>query len=220
MSRFKEVLQIIEEGLLKPMSDTDIASMKKNAVADWIKEIKSDPSITENKDGSYDVDGDMYIDSAFIGKISKLPIKFRRINGNFDCSLLGLTTLEGCPEIVEESFSCENNNLTNLIDGPKTVNGSYYNCDRNKLTSLEGAPISFNNYNTEFSARRNLLTTLKGLPEVINGSLLVDSNLIKTLDDCPKEITHTFDISNNPGNFTKEQVRKVCKVGYKIVVKF
>lgn len=70
--------------------------------------------------------------------------------GTIYCSDLGLTTQEGCPEIVNGSFTAHGNKLTNLIGGPKYTKG-FYTANNNLLTSLEEAPItvggSFECYN-------------------------------------------------------------------------
>lgn len=51
--------------------------------------------------------------------LEEIPVKFRFINGDFECSY---------------------NKLTSLKNSPDKVNGIFY-CDNNKLTSLEHAPI-------------------------------------------------------------------------------
>ena len=62
------------------------------------------------------------------------------IEGNFDCSSMNLTSLEGAPREVSGYFNCSENNLTSLVGAPIEV-GGYFNCSKNNLTSLEGAPI-------------------------------------------------------------------------------
>jgi hypothetical protein len=70
----------------------------------------------------------------------RLPVKFKTVNGNFDCYGCTLTTLDGCPFSVFGSFTCQNNEIENLIGGPSHVMFRY-NCRENrKLTSLEGLP--------------------------------------------------------------------------------
>ena len=73
--------------------------------------------------------------------LTKLPIRFGTVGGDFDCSYNSLTSLEGAPEKVGGYFYCGNNNLTSLVGAPKVVGGDFY-CDNNKLTTLEGAPKS------------------------------------------------------------------------------
>lgn len=71
------------------------------------------------------------------------------VNGAFDCSFNQLTSLEHCPEIVNGSFYCEDNELTSLEHGPKVVTCSYY-CHNNRLTTLEGVCYA-KNILTDFS---------------------------------------------------------------------
>ena len=56
---------------------------------------------TINDDGSVDVDGNLDL---FEKNISKLPLKFGRVTGHFDCSFSKLTTLEGSPKEVGGNF--------------------------------------------------------------------------------------------------------------------
>ena len=76
---------------------------------------------TINTDGSIDVDGDVDIS---VKGLREIPIKFNKITGG---------------------FYCDNNKLTSLEGGPKSVGGHFY-CSDNKLTSLEGAPQSINRW--------------------------------------------------------------------------
>ena len=80
-------------------------------------------------------------------------------------------------------------NLTVLPDILKdiSVGGSFY-CSFNYLTSLENCPKTVGG---NFFCSRNKLTSLKG---------------------APKSVGRDFVCYNNPGKFTKEQVRAVCNV--------
>ena len=91
---------------------------------------------TINSDGSVDVDGDVSLSSM---ELTKLPLKFGRVSGNFKCRHNKLTTLEGAPESVGGTFDCSDNQLTTLEGAPREVGRDFY-CDNNKLTTLEGAP--------------------------------------------------------------------------------
>ena len=91
-----------------------------------------------NQDGSIDVNENVYL---YFQGLTKLPLKFRNVGGNFHCHDNQLTTLEGGPRTVGGGFDCANNQLTTLEEGPRTVS-SYFNCANNQLTKLEGAPQS------------------------------------------------------------------------------
>jgi hypothetical protein len=91
---------------------------------------------TINSDGEVDVDGDVWFSRK---GLTKLPLKFGRVSGNFKCVGNKLTTLEGSPERVGGTFDCCGNKLTTLEGAPREVGRDFY-CDNNKLTTLEGEP--------------------------------------------------------------------------------
>ena len=88
---------------------------------------------TINKDGTVDVNNDIYLNSC---KLTKLPLKFGNVTGDFNCGNNQLTTLEGCPQSVDGYFTCYNNNITLLEGCPRSVGGDF-NCGNNNLTKLE-----------------------------------------------------------------------------------
>ena len=85
--------------------------------------------------GLIDVEGDVIL----IKQVDKLPFKFGKVSGNFNCSYNQLTNLEGSPNYVGGSFDCSRNKLTNLEGCPSSVGGNF-NCSDNQLTNLEGSP--------------------------------------------------------------------------------
>jgi hypothetical protein len=85
---------------------------------------------TINPNGSIDVDGNVYLP---LRNLNKLPLKFNKVTGWFDCSDNQLTTLEGCPNYVGDNFNCSYNELTNLDGYPKEVGRGFY---------WDGNPIS------------------------------------------------------------------------------
>ena len=87
---------------------------------------------TINSDGSIDVDGN--VDLAGSG-LTKLPLKFGNVTGNFYCNNNKLTTLEGSPKEVGGGFYCQFNQLTSLKGGPIKVGGGF-DCRNNKLPKL------------------------------------------------------------------------------------
>jgi hypothetical protein len=78
---------------------------------------------------------------ALIKLVTKLPVQFGHVNGNFYCSGNKLTSLKGAPQTLSGYFDCRDNQLTSLEGSPKSVGGGFY-CDNNPLISLEGAPQS------------------------------------------------------------------------------
>lgn len=89
-----------------------------------------------NPDGSVDVDGNVDLSSK---NLSILPLKFRRVMGNFNVQYNCLKTLENSPVSVGGNFNCFNNALNDFKDGPKWVGGDFYGY-KNKLISLKGSP--------------------------------------------------------------------------------
>jgi len=62
-------------------------------------------------------------------------IQFGKIQGGFDCSKCNLTTLRGCPTYVDKFFFCEYNKLKNLDYAPKFIGGTF-SCADNDITDL------------------------------------------------------------------------------------
>jgi hypothetical protein len=96
---------------------------------------------TINDDLSIDVDGDVDLSNK---SLIKIPIKFRKVSGNFHCYHNSLTSLIGCPEYVGDNFLCHDNKLTSLEGISKYTN--YLNCDYNEIWSFKGIPDSFRGY--------------------------------------------------------------------------
>ena len=87
---------------------------------------------TINKDGSIDVD---YVDLRY-ENLTKIPLKFNKVNGIFSCSDNELTSLEGSPKEVNGSFSCSGNKLTSFEFSPKIIRGDFW-CQNNNIKSFE-----------------------------------------------------------------------------------
>jgi hypothetical protein len=145
---------------------------------------------TINSDGSIDVDCSVYIR---FKRLTKLPLKFGRVSGDFDCSHNNLTSLEGCPGWVGGDFDCHNNNLTSLEGGPESV-GDDFDCHNNNLTSLKGSPSSIED---DFVCHNNKLTTLEGGPRVVNGKFDCSSNQLTNLIGGPEWVNYDYVASNN-----------------------
>jgi len=143
---------------------------------------------TINEDGSVDVDGNVIITSK---KINKLPLKYGKVLGDFDCSDVGLTTLEGAPHTVRR-FNCAYNQLENLKFAPSLV-GENFICMGNNLTSLEGAPKRVKN----FICSSNKLTNLEFAPETITEDFNCHYNKLETLKYFPKYVGGEISLSNN-----------------------
>lgn len=163
---------------------------------------------TINKDGSIDVDRDVNLCNK---GLSKLPLKFRKVSGNFDCSYNELISLEGSPSKARY-FNCGSNKLTSLEHGPKNVD--YYNCTNNHLTSLEGAPESMYSFDCSrnnleslygcpkklsiFKCSYNKLTSFEFGPEFVMESYSCDKNKITNFKGFPEDFNGYLSFQNNP----------------------
>lgn len=56
------------------------------------------------------------------------------------------------------------------------------------------------------------LTSLDGCPEEVGGLFACSGNQLLSLKDAPKKVGLRFACYDNPGNFTEEDVRAICKV--------
>ena len=138
------------------------------------------------------VDVNESVDISF-KSLTKIPIKFNKIKGSFDCSNNKLTSLKGCPEFLSNYFKCSTNKLESLEYSPEEV-GGYYDCHENsELTSLKYSP---NKVVGSFYCHRCKLTSLEHCPKIINGIFRCGYNELETLEYFPIEC-YPF-ISNNP----------------------
>ena len=132
-------------------------------------------------------DGLLYVDgSVFLGnyqELTKLPLKFGEVSGDFDCSNNQLTSLEGAPSRVGGDFNCYSNDLTSLEGSPNRVGGNF-SCSQNKLTNLEGAPEVVEK---NFSCHSNKLTSLKGGSKVRGTRYLAFDNQLINFYGFPED---------------------------------
>jgi hypothetical protein len=123
-----------------------------------------------NDDLSIDVDGDVYL---WNKGLTKLPLKFNKVNGHFNCSYNRLTSLEGAPKEVNRNFNCNNNQLTSLEGAPKKVNR--FECATNQLTSFKFSPSEIKG---RFICTNNKLFSFEHLPVNIGDYIHYDFNPI------------------------------------------
>jgi hypothetical protein len=142
-------------------------------IHDICKEYRID-NYTINDDLSIDVNGDVMLHSR---RLTKLPLKFRNVDGSFYCYGNQLTSLEGAPQSVGGNFSCEYNNLTSLEGAPTSIGGDF-DCVVNNIASLEGAPQSVGG---DFYCYNNQLTSLEGAPQTVGGDFICRDNPIYSI---------------------------------------
>jgi hypothetical protein len=118
-------------------------------------------------------------------------------NSDFDCYNKQLTSLEGCPQIVNGDFSCYNNKLQSLQYCPQTVNGDFY-CSVNKLQSLQYCPQIVKG---GFYCHDNKLQSLQYCPQIVNGYFNCSHNNLQSLQNIHKyckQIDRELWAFNNP----------------------
>jgi hypothetical protein len=156
-----------------------------------------------NSDGLVDVDGSVNL---YNKGLTKLPLKFGIVYGDFLCFGGNLASLEGSPKWVSGGFYCHSNQLTTLEGSPESVGDTFY-CHENQLTTLEGGPKSVGG---GFDCSYNQLTSLVGGPEVVSGKYYAHNNKINSFEGFPEDYYEGFiRFSNNPvqkilDQFTKE----------------
>jgi len=151
---------------------------------------------TINKDGSVDVDDNVYL---YAKGLTKLPLKFGKVSGYFNCGSNELITLEGCPKSVGGNFNCHNNYLTTLEGCPQSV-GGFFNFSNNKLNDLYGFPeffyggvISFRNPVSEILNLFNPIETAKIIDLLNEYSVIQQDGKVVILDRL-EEVFYTLNI--------------------------
>lgn len=115
-----------------------------------------------NEDMSIDVIGDVVITYS---DITKLPLQFNIVKGNFICCRNNLTTLEGSPVKITGSANFSENKLTSLLGCPKYI-GGHITLNQNQLTSLEYCPDYIG---TNFNCSDNKITSVEFFPQFLAG---------------------------------------------------
>jgi hypothetical protein len=157
-----------------------------------------------NPDGSIDVDGNVDLSSR---NLSILPLKFRRVLGNFNVQNNQLTNLYGSPIAVGGNFNFFNNQLTNFINGPKWVGGDLY-AYNNKLASLEGSPDEVvGNY---YISANEYLKNLVGCTSKIGANFSFD-DILSTYSG-EEDILFEGDFFLNETNYDASNVNKLPNV--------
>ena len=182
-------------------------------IMDWLKaNTKIVGNYTINNDLTIDVKGTLTITNKSIKEIPSI-INFNKVSGYFDISDCSeLVSLRGCPTYVGLFFTCNNcTDLKSLKGAPDEV-GSYFSCmNCNELTSLEGAPKKVGEFfRCTFCSN---LVDLKGAPEEVGGNF--DCSFCKrltSLKGCPKRVKNIFQCFDCGRQFTKDEVKNLCRV--------
>ena len=175
--------------------------MKLFRYQNFIKESKEDidfickkfgiRNYTINEDSTIDVDGDVDLRK---NRLTKLPLKFRRVSGDFSCYINQLKSLEGAPLSVGGGFYCYINQLKSLSGAPLSVGGDFY-CSFNQLESLEGSPKSVGRH---FYCDSNQLKSLDGISRRISGGIYCRNNQLRDVKGVKDGWLGRFDVYGNP----------------------
>ncbi|MFA7090968.1 MAG: hypothetical protein WC149_03850 [Arcobacteraceae bacterium] len=112
-------------------------------------------------DMSVNVDGHVRLADR-LANLSKLPLSFNEVEGDFDISDNELISLEGSPRKVGGNFLAFKNEISSLRGGPKEVGKSFIVL-RNNITTLEYSPSIVKE---DFICSHNPLTSLEGMISV------------------------------------------------------
>lgn len=204
----KSLKNLINETILS----RNLPDPKLVIIKGWLEEYDIE-DYTINDDLTIDINGDVNLYDRNIKELPKY-IQFGTVEGIFTCANNKLTSLRGCPRIVNKSFNCSFNNLTSLKEAPTKVDGSFY-CNNNKLVSLEGAPKEIG---ANFDCSFNKLVSLKGTPREIKGNFQCNNNNLTSLKEAPKKVNGNFYCGDNSTKFTRGKVINVSDVKGMIVV--
>lgn len=89
-------------------------------------------------DGMYNINGNIDLKNQMLKDLSCLP-PIHTIGGVFNCSYNLLTSLIGCPKVVNRDFYCSNNKLNTLLGGPEEIGMDFW-CNHNNLTTFKNGP--------------------------------------------------------------------------------
>ena len=132
-----------------------------------------------NNDGSIDVNGNVLL---WNRKLTKLPLKFRNVYGDFKCVSNKLISLEGAPQYVGSDFNCSGNQLTSLEGAPKKVYGSFW-CDSNNLKNIDYLPKTYKKLNIKGNPIFKILVLFVRFDERGWASNITDKELISEFID-------------------------------------
>ncbi len=137
-SELRRLMTLLEDATNSAMS------VNKKQIAALVKKyfMTDTPTVQVEDDGTVNVKGTIYPHNRDTYVYKQFPVKFGKIDGNFNVQGCGLTTLIGGPTEVGGNFTVSNNKLTSLKGSPKLV-GGHYVCRGNPLVSVEELPQSF-----------------------------------------------------------------------------
>lgn len=171
-------------------------------------------------DGTYTVEnGEInVVGNVKLRGLAQIPIKFGTVDGDFNCSFCGLTTLSNLPHTITGSLLAAHNKfidltgcsknigeniimnsnkfLMNLVGCPANVNGilDFYNCN---IANLHGIA---KNVEKDLMLGKNKLGNLSYFPDKVGGSADLTDNFILTIDNIIDKVVDDINSDNNPCN--------------------
>lgn len=137
-----------------------------------------------------------------LANLSKLPLNFNEVEGDFDISNNELVSLEGSPKIVGGDFLAFKNEITSLKGGPKQVGGSFIIL-KNNISSLEHSPSLVKE---DYICSHNPLRDLDGINTIL-GSVFTGVFIPKVR--AQKYIYNSVTTYKYPGEGITEYLDKV-----------
>lgn len=176
------------------MNKSDIEFLtKKIDIKFWLNKYKV-KNYTINEDLSVDVKGNVNLSSGYTKlDITRFPLKFRNITGDFSCDHCLLESLVGAPLRVEGDFYCGDNKLKSLVGAPEFIGGAF-GCEGNFLTNLCGSPKYIYK---DFDCSFNKIHQLNEMPNFIGGDFYCSWNNIENFDGIAKKINGDIRIFGN-----------------------
>ncbi len=138
-----------------------VSLSNKKEIKNWLeKHGISNFKILDNN--SVNVDNDVRLSNK-LANLSKLPLSFNQVKGNFDISDNELVSLIGSPSKVDGDFLAFKNELISLKGCPKEVNGSFIIL-KNHITNIQYAPSIVKD---DFICSHNPINNLDGINTVL-----------------------------------------------------
>ncbi len=149
----------------------------------------------------YEIDENGFVNSDITVSFSRqylksIPVKFGRVDGNFDCSNNLLENLNNAPYYIGGSLETQGNKLKNFKGSIKKIEVSIY-CGWNNLTSLKGLPKfgeHFQGYDQQSEIDGSLLLHLANWMN--NENISFEEAIIKGIDIIEEAEFRKFDLSD------------------------
>lgn len=146
---------------------------------------------TINEDLSIDVDGSVDISDM---KLIKIPIKFNKVTGTFSCRNNNISDLENSPRIVGQNFICDINvELTNLKGCPEFVLGDF-SCMNSNLKDLGHLPKIIGR---SLYLSHNKLTNVKIDEFIVGVDLHLSNNKLTSIEGIQPKVNGGLYLSYN-----------------------